>query len=63
MLRQEGEQRQQRQAEDGEVVALDPAEEMRAQPLELVGADRGAHGLAGARQIGVEEGFGEAAAW
>ena len=32
---------------------------MRAQPLELVGADRGAHGLPGAGQVGIEEGIGE----
>ena len=38
--RRKSEQRQQRQAEDGEVVALDPLEELRAQALELIGADR-----------------------
>ena len=34
-------------------------EEMRAQPLELIGADRGADRIAGPREIGVEEGVGE----
>src|SRR6185312_211056 len=43
---QEGEQRQQGQAEDGEVIAVDAREEMRPQAFELVGADRGQHVLA-----------------
>ena len=59
MLCQEDQQRQQGQAEHGEVIAFDAAKKMRAQPLELVGADRGAYGLSGAGQVGIEEGIGE----
>ena len=40
MRSQEIQERQQRQAEDGEIVALDPAEELGTQGLELIGPDR-----------------------
>src|SRR3546814_9884967 len=39
---QEVEQRQQRQTQDREVVDLDRGEQLRPQPLELIGADDGA---------------------
>ena len=41
VLPQEAEQRQQRQAEDGEIVAFDPLEQMNADALELIAADAG----------------------
>ena len=41
MLAQKAEQRQQRQSENGEVVALDLAEELSPQAFELVDTDRG----------------------
>src|SRR5437868_2215229 len=40
---QEGEQRQQRQAENGEMVAFDALEQMHAQSFELVSADACCH--------------------
>ena len=44
---QESKQRQQRQAENREMIALDALEQMHAEPFELIGADAGRHGLAG----------------
>lgn len=39
MIAQKVEQRQKRQAEDGEKVALDPVEQLSAQAFQLVGTD------------------------
>src|SRR5258708_516533 len=50
-LPEKGEQRQQRQAENGEIIALDAGEELGAKTLELVGADRAQRGRAGAVEI------------
>ena len=58
---QEIEQRQQRQAEYGEVVALDPREELHAEPFEPIGADRAEDVRAGRIEIGVEERVAEIA--
>ena len=55
------EQRQQRQPQDREVVALDALEQLHAEALELVGADRLADAVAGAAQVLVEERVGEVA--
>ena len=44
---QECKQRQQRQAENREMIALDALEQMHAQPFELIGADAGRDGVAG----------------
>ena len=59
MLRQKGQQRQQRQAEDGEVVAIDTAEQMRADPFQMIGTNGGRDAYAGAFQVGVEKSLGE----
>ena len=50
---QERQQLQQRQAEYGEVIALDAFEQMHAKPFELIGADAGRNRLPGLIQIGL----------
>src|SRR5215217_260067 len=55
MQTQEVEQSHQRQAEDGEIVALDAGEQLHALVLELVAADRTEDVLAPRRQIAVDE--------
>src|SRR3546814_7563400 len=61
VLAQYVEQRQQRHAEDGEDIALDAAEQLRAQPFELITADAVQNLIAGLRQIGVEKTVAELA--
>ena len=55
MLAQRGEQRQQRQAENGEIVAVDLVEELDAEPFDLVGADGGQRRLAHGGEIAADE--------
>src|SRR5688500_7056588 len=55
MLAQNAEHRQQRQTEDGEEVAGHPLEQLRAEVLEPVGADRVQRVLAGLVEIMLEE--------
>src|SRR3546814_20080792 len=52
---QEVEQRQQRQTQDREVVALDRGEQLRPQPLELLGAAAGADFVADCLKIGAAD--------
>src|SRR3546814_15750603 len=61
VLAQYVEQRQQRHAEDGEDIALDAAEQLRAQPFEMITADAVQNLIAGLRQIGVEKTVAELA--
>ena len=58
---QEIEQRQQRQAEDGEIVAFDAFEQMDAGAFDLVGADARQRRLAGHVEIIVEKAVGKGA--
>src|SRR5205814_1303570 len=58
---QKGKQRQQRQAEDGEMIALDAVEQMHPEPFELISADAGGYRLAGLVQIGFDFAFAQAA--
>ena len=55
------EQRQQRQAEDGEMAALDLLEQLRAQAFDPVAADAAADRLIFRVEIGLEEGVAELA--
>ncbi len=57
----ESQQRQQRQAEDGEIVALDPLEQMDADAFELIAADAGQRGVARHVEIVVEKAVGKIA--
>src|SRR6185436_13020233 len=57
MTGEEGQERQQRQAEDGEIVAFDLAEQVRADALKAIGADRGGHAVAGLGKVGIEKGL------
>src|SRR5216683_2376900 len=59
MAAQEVEQRQQRQAEDREIIALDALEQLRTQAFELIDADRGERVVAERRQISVEKAVAE----
>src|SRR3546814_4876880 len=59
MAAKEAQQRQQRQTEDGEIVALDPAEELRPEPFELIGADRQKGIVADPVQVVLQEGVAE----
>src|SRR5215510_4223993 len=52
---QEIERRQQRQAEDGEMIRLDALEQMYAEALELIGADARRHRRAGRFEISIEK--------
>src|SRR6185437_12553661 len=61
MAAQEVEQRQQRQAEDRKIIALDALEQLRAQSLELIDADRRQRVVAERRQIAIEETIAESA--
>ena len=54
-IAQRREHRQQRQAENGEMVALDGVEELRARSLDLIAADTGQGGLTGDGKIAGDE--------
>ncbi len=54
---EETEHLEKRQAEDGEIIALDAGEELRAEPFELVGADAGQRGVADPREVLIEKGI------
>ena len=56
---QKAEQGQERQAQNGEVIALDPLEQMHAQAFELIGADALGHGFPRFVQIGRDVGFAQ----
>ena len=56
---QRREQRQERQAENGKIVARDPLEQADRRPLEAIGADRAEHRLALERQHVVALGIGK----
>src|ERR1041384_8763905 len=51
------EQGRQRQSKDGEVVAVDPFEEMNAGSLQLVGAYAGGHGRARRVEVSIEKAY------
>src|SRR3954462_9638001 len=53
--------RQERQAENGEMIALDRLEQMDAASLQLIGADAGRHAGARRVEIGLEEIIGKIA--
>ena len=59
VLAQKPEQLQQRQAEDGGVLAFDALEQVHPAPFQSVGADRGGHRIAFGSQIGVQKGIAE----
>src|SRR5438046_10725420 len=56
---QKGEQRQERQTQNGEMVALDLLEQLHPGALELIAADARRHRLAGRIEIAVEEIVGQ----
>ena len=59
MRAQRGEQRQERQTQNGEMVALDLLEQLHPGALELIAADARRHRLAGRIEIAVEEIVGQ----
>ena len=54
-----GEQRQKRQAENGEIIALDPLEKLNAETFHLVAANAFQHLIAQPREIFLQKGVGE----
>src|SRR5947209_706040 len=54
-LAQEGDEGEEREAENGEMVALDARKQVDAELLELVSPDAFEHRRAGCREIGIEK--------